>query len=253
EITLRARQIVGFDDHQHLSISGRFALVEGRLCAGGGIVLPGAYHRRVSGGPAPVENLFFADGKVTRDRRARRNGHSGRVVWFTGLSASGKSTLAIELERQLFNAGRQVYFLDGDNLRHGLCAGLGFSATDRTENIRRAAEAAKLFADAGIICLAAFISPLRADRDRARSLLEPGKFIEVHVATPVEVCRQRDPKGLYARADRGEIKEFTGVTAPYEPPEKPEIVLHPERESVDACVTRLLEFLAEQDNGSFSI
>ena len=253
EITLRARQIVAFDDHQHLSISGRFALVDGRLCVGGGIVLPGSYHRRVAGGPAPVENLFWADGKVTRERRAKRNGHAGRVVWFTGLSASGKSTLAIELERQLFNAGRQVYFLDGDNLRHGLCAGLGFSATDRTENIRRAAEAAKLFADAGIICLAAFISPLRADRDRARSLLEPGKFIEVHVATPVEVCRQRDPKGLYARADRGEIKEFTGVTAPYEPPLHAEVVLHPERDSVDACVTQLLEFLTAQDDGAFDI
>jgi len=253
EITLRARQAIAFDDRRHFSVTGRFALIEGRLSAGGGIVLPGSYHRRAAGGPAPVENLFWAEGKVTPQRRAARNGHSGRVVWFTGFSASGKSTLAVELERQLFNAGRQVYLLDGDNLRHGLCAGLGFSAADRTENIRRAAEAAKLFADAGIICLAAFISPLRSDRDRARSLLAPGQFLEVHVATPLEICRQRDPKGLYARADRGEIKEFTGVTAPYEPPENPELVLHPELESVESCVTRLLELLVETDDSAYNI
>lgn len=253
EITLRARQAIAFDDHQHLSISGRFALVEGRLSSGGGIVLPGTYHRRSAGGPVTVENLFWADGKVTSQRRAARNGHRGRVVWFTGLSASGKSTLAIELERQLFNAGRQVYLLDGDNLRHGLCAGLTFSAADRSENIRRAAEVAKLFADAGIICLAAFISPLRVDRDRARALLPPGQFVEVHVATPLDVCRQRDPKGLYARAERGEIKEFTGLTAPYEAPEHPEIVLHPERDSVEACVTQLLDFLIGKTDPMYDI
>ena len=253
EITLRTRQPIAFDDSSQLSITGRFALVEGRLSAGGGIVLPGAYHRRVSSGPATVENLFWADGKVTPQRRAARNGHSGRVVWLTGLSASGKSTIAMELERQLFNAGRQVYLLDGDNLRHGLCAGLTFSGADRSENIRRAAEVAKLFADAGIICLAAFISPLRADRDRARSLLAPGKFVEVHVATPLEICRQRDPKGLYARAERGEIPEFTGVSAPYEAPEHAELILHPEADSVEACVTQLLEYLADQDEQPYTI
>ena len=253
EITIRTRQPIAFDDQLQLSITGRFALIEGRLSAGGGVVLPGTYHRRITGGPATVDNLFWADGKVTPQRRAARNGHSGRVVWFTGLSASGKSTVAIELERQLFNAGRQVYLLDGDNLRHGLCAGLTFSAADRTENIRRAAEVAKLFADAGVICLAAFISPLRSDRDRARSLLAPGKFIEVHVATPLEVCRQRDPKGLYARAERGEIPEFTGVTAPYEAPENAEIVLHPENDSVEACVTQLLELLVEKEDPAYNI
>lgn len=193
----------------------------------------------------PAPNLFWNRSHVTADSRARRYGQTGRIVWFTGLSGSGKSTLANELERQLYGFGRHVYLLDGDNLRHGLCSDLGFGPADRTENIRRAAEVARLFADAGFICLAAFISPLRADRDRARTLVPPGHFLEVHVATPVEVCRARDPKGLYARADRGELREFTGVSAPYEPPLAPELVLHPESETVAHCIDRLLAALGE--------
>jgi adenylyl-sulfate kinase len=190
-------------------------------------------------------DLFWNKSQVTTAARVRRYGQIGRVVWFTGLSGSGKSTIANELERQLYQMGRHVYLLDGDNLRHGLCSDLGFSAADRTENIRRAAEVAKLFADAGFICLAAFISPLRSDRDRARSLLPPGHFFETHVATPVEVCRQRDPKGLYLRADRGELRDFTGVSAPYEPPLNAELVLHPERDSVASSVTQILTALGE--------
>ena len=192
--------------------------------------------------PTPSD-AFWAKSQVTFKERSLRHGHAGRVIWFTGLSGAGKSTLAIALERRLFDAGRQVYLLDGDNLRHGLCADLGFSAGGRTENIRRASEVARLFADAGLICLAAFISPRLADREHARRLLPPRGFIEVFVNTPIEVCRQRDPKGLYARADRGEIAEFTGVSAPYEVPAHPEIILRTDLDSVETCIGRILDYL----------
>lgn len=196
--------------------------------------------------PAPADDtLFWNRSQVTPNARRLRYGQDGRIVWFTGLSGSGKSTIANELERRLYQLGRHVYLLDGDNLRHGLCSDLGFSAADRTENIRRAAEVARLFADAGFICIAAFISPLRADRDRARSLIAPGRFIEAFVDAPLEVCRRRDPKGLYLRADRGEIKNFTGISAPYEPPLRPEATLHTDRDSVGDCVDQLLTLLGE--------
>ena len=161
-----------------------------------------------------AENLFWSAGRITRQTREARNGHPGLVIWLTGPSGSGKSTIALALERQLFASGRQVYLIDGDNLRHGLNAGLGFSAADRRENIRRAGEAARLRAEAGQIVITAFISPFAADRDRVRSILEPGRFLEVYVNAPVEVCKTRDPKGLYARAKRGEIKEFPASVRP---------------------------------------
>lgn len=195
--------------------------------------------------PASPANLFWNRSQVTGESRRKRYGQVGTVVWFTGLSGSGKSTIANELERQLYSLGRHVYVLDGDNLRQGLCSDLSFSAKDRSENIRRAGAVAALFADAGFICIAAFISPLRADRDRARSLVPNGRFIETYVATPIEVCRQRDPKGLYARADRGEIKDFTGISSPYEAPLNPELVLHPEHETVAQSVERILAQLGE--------
>lgn len=195
-------------------------------------------------------NLYWNKSQVSSDARERRYGQVGRVVWFTGLSGSGKSTIANEVERKLYQMGRHVYLLDGDNLRHGLCSDLGFSAEDRTENIRRAAEVAKLLADAGFICLAAFISPFRADRDRARSILPAGHFVEAYVATPIEVCRQRDPKGLYRRADRGELKEFTGVSAPYEVPLKPELILHADRESIAESVNHVLAALGEDGDAT---
>ena len=199
-------------------------------------------------------DLYWNRSQVSTDARNRRYGQIGRVVWFTGLSGSGKSTIANEVERRLYQMGRHVYLLDGDNLRHGLCSDLSFSAVDRTENIRRAAEVAKLLADAGLICLAAFISPLRSDRDRARALLPAGHFIETYVSTPLAVCRQRDPKGLYAKADRGEIKDFTGVSAPYDPPQNAELVLHPDRDSVEQCVTQVLTTLGENaDAGAVHI
>ena len=188
-----------------------------------------------------------ADDKITAAQREHRNGHRGLVIWLTGLSGAGKTTIATELERALFALGRHTYLLDGDILRHGLCSDLNFSADSRRENIRRAGEVAALFADAGVICIAAFISPFRADRDRVRQMLPAGRFIEVFVNAPVEVCEQRDVKGLYAKARAGQLKEFTGVSAPYEPPTAPEIELQTDRRTPSQCVTEIVRYLAASD------
>jgi len=179
-------------------------------------------------------------GKIPMQERERRNGHRGCVVWLTGLSAAGKSTIAAELERTLFRGGCQALVLDGDCLRLGLCSDLGFSHEDRQENIRRAGEVAKLFADAGFICLAAFISPYRADRDTVRRIMPAGRFIEVFVNAPLAVCEARDPKGLYAKARHHRLKNFTGISAPYEPPLKPEVELHTDRLTVAQSVEKVL-------------
>src|SRR6266480_6435204 len=179
-----------------------------------------------AGHPHKSENITWTRGKVTTDQRARQNAHPGCVVWFTGLSASGKSTIATELERDLFSKGKHAYVLDGDNMRHGLNTDLGFSPEDRKENIRRIGEVAKLFADAGTIVITSFISPYRGDRELVRKMVPPGTFIEVFVNAPIEVCEERDPKGLYAKARANEIKQVIGGSAPYEPPEKPELELH---------------------------
>jgi len=194
------------------------------------------------------KNIFWTTGKVMPAQRTRRNGHSSCVVWLTGLSASGKSTIATELERELFNRGKQAYLLDGDNTRHGLCSDLGFSPHDRQENIRRVGEVAKLFADAGLICITAFISPYRSDRDHVRQIVPAGHFMEVYVNAPIEVCAKRDPKGLYAKAQAGEIKEFTGISAPYEPPLTPELELPTDRLSVADCVGAILDRLNRMAN-----
>src|SRR5438093_4830888 len=173
----------------------------------------------MSGPPAhKAEHIYWTERRVTAAQRADRNGHWGWVVWLTGLSGSGKSTIATELERELFQLGKQVCVLDGDNLRHGLCSDLAFSQADRKENIRRVGEVARLFAEAGMICVHAFISPYRADLQLARAMAPAGKFIEVYLNAPLEICEQRDWKGLYAKARAGEIKDFTGISAPYEPP-----------------------------------
>jgi adenylyl-sulfate kinase len=184
-----------------------------------------------------------SDDKITGAQREQRNGHRGLVIWLTGLSGAGKTTIATELERQLFALGKHTYLLDGDILRHGLCSDLNFSADSRSENIRRAGEVAALFADAGVICIAAFISPFRADRERVRKMLRPGHFIEVFVNAPVEVCEKRDVKGLYAKARAGHLKEFTGVSAPYEAPENPEINLHTDEVTVQAAVAQIIAYL----------
>ena len=170
---------------------------------------------------------------------------SGVVVWLTGLSAAGKSTIATALARALTESGRNAFILDGDQLRRGLCSDLGFSPTAREENIRRAAEVARLFADAGVICVTAFISPYRAGRELARRLAPPGKFLEVYLATPLEICERRDPKGLYALARAGKIQEFTGVSAPYEPPRQPELILRTDQFSVAECVAKIRARLEE--------
>jgi adenylyl-sulfate kinase len=189
------------------------------------------------------ENIFWSKGKISAREREMRNGHPGCVVWLTGLSGSGKSTIANELERALFDLGRQVNVLDGDNIRHGLGSDLGFSAADRAENIRRVAEVARLFAEAGIICISAFISPYRAGRDYARQVTPPGRFLEVFVNAPLDVCERRDPKGLYARARANAVKDFTGISAPYEAPLNPEIELRTDRMSVEESVHRVVKHL----------
>jgi adenylyl-sulfate kinase len=193
-------------------------------------------------GGHPRAALQPAD-RIKAPQREERNGHLGMILWLTGLSGAGKTTIATELERQLFGAGRQTYLLDGDILRRGLCKDLGFSAEDRRENIRRVGEVAALFADAGCIAIAAFISPMREDRDTVRKLVPPGRFVEVFVNAPLAVCEQRDVKGLYARARANEIKNFTGISAPYEAPASAEVELCTDTLSVAESVTKVLDHL----------
>lgn len=188
-------------------------------------------------------NITAVESRVTLRDRINRSGHSGGVLWFTGLSGSGKSTLAIELERRLFNIGYNVYVLDGDNVRHGLSSNLGFSPEDRTENIRRIGEVAALFANAGFIVIAAFISPYREDRDRARQAAAED-FHEIYVKADLSLCESRDPKGLYQKARRGEIPEFTGISAPYETPFSPELTIDTGDLDVEKSVTALAEYVA---------
>ena len=187
-------------------------------------------------------NIVRADGHVSGDDRASLYGHSSRTVWFTGLSGSGKSTLAFAVERALVDKGVACYVLDGDNVRFGLNRDLGFSPEDRTENIRRIGEVCRLFQDAGLVVLTAFISPYQTDRDQVRALHGPGQFVEVFVDTPIEVCEARDVKGLYAKARAGDIPEFSGISAPYEAPTTPEIRVDTSR-PIDECVTHILEQL----------
>ncbi len=184
-------------------------------------------------------------GRITKRERQRIKGHKSAILWFTGLPSSGKSTIAHKLEEELNKRGIHTYVLDGDNVRRGLNSDLGFSPEDRRENIRRIGEVAKLFVDAGLIVMAAFISPYRESRRFVRNLVEPGEFIEIYVKCPLEVCEARDVKGLYKKARRGEIKDFTGISAPYEEPENPEIVVETDKESVEESVKKILNYLEE--------
>jgi len=189
-------------------------------------------------------NVHWHDERVTREEREARNGHRGAILWFTGLSGSGKSTLANAVDHRLFELGLRSYVLDGDNIRHGLNGDLGFSPEDRNENIRRIGEVAKLFAESGALVLTAFISPYRADRDRIRQTCRrPADFVEIFVSCPLDVCEQRDPKGLYEKARAGEIPEFTGISAPYEEPVSPELTVDTAASGVDECVDQVLSFL----------
>jgi adenylylsulfate kinase len=192
-------------------------------------------------------NIVWHPGNVNREDRQRILGHRAATLWFTGLSGSGKSTVAVALEKALWDRSICSYILDGDNIRHGLNKDLGFSPEDRTENIRRIGEVANLFTDAGVMNLTAFISPYRADRDKARALMQPGDFIEVYIDCPIEICEQRDVKGLYAKAREGKIPEFTGISAPYEAPTNPEITLKTGEQTLDQSVAALLSYL--ESNG----
>jgi len=194
-------------------------------------------------GNKAATNVTWFAGQVSREDRERLHGHPGLVVWFTGLSASGKSTIGHLVEKRLHDRGCSTYVLDGDNVRHGLNSNLGFSPEDRTENIRRIGEVAKLFVEAGVIVLAAFISPYRVDRDQVRGLLKPGEFIEVYTQCPVDVCAGRDWKGLYQKAQAGLIPEFTGISAPYEPPDHPELVIATDQVSAVEAADGLVAFL----------
>ena len=192
---------------------------------------------------AKKNNVTWFNGYVNREDREKAHGHKGAVIWFTGLSASGKSTIAHIVEKQLHEKGCSTYVLDGDNVRHGLCADLTFCQEDRAENIRRIGEMVKLFVDAGIIVLTAFISPYRQDRQQVRSLLSDGQFLEIHVDCPPEVCATRDQKGIYQKAQAGIIKEFTGISAPYEPPENPELVIQSHEEDAKAAAKKVVELI----------
>lgn len=188
-------------------------------------------------------NITWHHGAIAKEDRERLLGQKGIVIWFTGLSGSGKSTLAHAIEERLFESGHISFVLDGDNVRHGLNKNLGFSPEDREENIRRIGEVAKLFADTGVITMTAFISPYRADRDKARALLNPGEFIEVFVKIPIEVAEERDPKGLYKKARAGEIKDFTGISAPYEEPLHPELVIDTSQLDLEQSVEKVFSYL----------
>ncbi|MGZ0050382.1 adenylyl-sulfate kinase [Brevibacillus gelatini] len=192
-----------------------------------------------------VANIVWHPTTVTKEDRQKRAGHKSCVLWFTGLSGAGKSTLANAVEQELHQRGLASYVLDGDNIRHGLNKGLGFGEEDRKENIRRIGEVAKLFVDAGVIVLTAFISPYRSDRELARSLVEAGEFIEVYVKCPLEECERRDVKGLYAKARRGEIGQFTGISAPYEEPLQPEIVIESSEQTIEESVAAVLAYLEQ--------
>ncbi len=241
-VTLQTRGPLVLDNHERVPTLGRFVLVkDGRIC-GGGITFGGVYTERAV---VKSRNVSWTEGKITAQRRAALTGHRGAVVWLTGLSGAGKSTIAQGVEAELFARGMHAYILDGDNIRHGLNSNLGFLPEDRVENIRRVSEVAKLMADAGTVVITAFISPYRMDRRRAREIALEAKaeFIEVFVDAPLQVCEQRDPKQLYKRARAGQIRDFTGIDAPYEAPEDPEITVRTAEQSPEESVATILEQL----------
>jgi bifunctional enzyme CysN/CysC len=245
EVVLRTRRMLALDEHGQNPITGRFVLVENYLPVGGGIISMEGYPDQRNLITVRATNITAVGHSVSREARAGRNGHRGGVLWFTGLSGAGKSTLALALERELFAKGYQVYVLDGDNVRTGLCADLGFGPEARAENIRRVGEVAALFADAGFLVLSSFISPYRSDRERARKAA-PEAFHEIYVKASLEACEERDPKGLYRRARAGEIAEFTGISSPYEAPESADLVVPTDEIPVEECLARLMRYVEEK-------
>ena len=246
EVIFRMRGIIGLDEFSANPATGRFVIIDGYDVCGGGIIdLQDFQDQRVSNEKVKSKNITAVDFRIAPEERALTNGHLGGILWFTGLSGSGKSTLATELQQRLFAKGYQVYVLDGDNIRSGLNKDLGFSAEDRTENIRRVGEVASLFAQAGIIVITSFISPYRDDRKRARAA--GGEYFNmVYVKADIKTCETRDPKGLYKKAIAGEIKEFTGISAPYEEPQNPDITVDTTRLSIDESVSQLMEYVQKQ-------
>jgi adenylylsulfate kinase len=196
-----------------------------------------------------TKNIVWHNATISKDDRHRMNGHKSAILWYTGLSGAGKSTLANKVEEKLFERGFHTYVLDGDNIRHGLNKGLGFTTEDRKENIRRIGEVAKLFVDGGAFVSTAFISPYRSDRDMVRALVPEGEFLEVYIDASLEVCESRDPKGLYKKARAGEIKHFTGIDDPYEAPENAEIVVKTGDYSLEECAAQVIDYLDK--NGYF--
>jgi len=235
---------IAFDTSDAFNIAGRFVLVDDYNITGGGIIL----ERLESQQNFSKKYLYSASGKVSYDERCRILGQQGIVLWFTGLSGAGKSTIAIEVERELMNRGRLAYRLDGDNIRDGLNSDLGFSINDREENIRRISETAKLFKDSGMITLVSFIAPLRSMRERARCIIGDEGFVEIYVKASLETCIARDTKGLYSKAIEGEIKNFTGISSPYEEPDCPDLILDTEKDSIGDCVNMVLDYLKTKLN-----
>ncbi|WP_099362831.1 adenylyl-sulfate kinase [Fredinandcohnia onubensis] len=191
--------------------------------------------------------IIWHQSTITKNERQQKNQHKSCVIWFTGLSGSGKSSLANALDKELFSLNVQSYVLDGDNIRHGLNAGLGFSKEDRKENIRRIGEVSKLFVDSGQIVSTAFISPFREDRDQVRALFPDGEFIEVYVKCPISICENRDPKGLYQKARNGEISEFTGISSPYEEPNHPELIIETDKLAISQSVGTIINYLKDRE------
>lgn len=245
EITVRARDLLPIDPYSENFRTGRIVFYEGHDIAGGGNISMDGYpdQRRLNSPKA--ENIYKVDHLMTLENRARGMGHYGGIFWFTGLSGAGKSTIAMAVEKALFEKGFHTYVLDGDNVRHGLNADLGFSPKDRTENIRRIGEVAALMSDAGLIVITAFISPYRADRDRAR-VASPARFHEIHVRADLETCESRDPKGLYKKARAGEIAQFTGIDSPYEAPDNPEMVVDTQAHDIETCVQQVTHYIEQQ-------
>ncbi|HTS93591.1 MAG TPA: adenylyl-sulfate kinase [Stellaceae bacterium] len=242
EVILRSRALLAIDEHGRLPRTSRFVLRANGETLAGGLASLRNYPDQRRSITVKSENVTPVSHKVTADARAERIGHHGGVLWFTGLSGAGKSTLAMAVEQHLFRKGYSVYVLDGDNIRSGLNANLGFAPEDRVENIRRVGEVAALFADAGILCITAFISPYRADRARARAAAKEA-FHEIYIKADLETCEQRDPKGLYRRARAGEIAEFTGISAPYETPQGAELVVDTAAQPIEACVEQILGYV----------
>ena len=242
DVILRSLPLLALDEGRHIARTGPFVLGDGVNIVAGGVVDMEGYPDQRELVTRRSSNLHKVEHGVLAEARAERNGHRGGVLWFTGLSGAGKSTLAMAVEQELFRKGYQVYVLDGDNVRYGLNANLGFSPDDRAENIRRVGEVAALFADAGMIVITAFISPYRADRQRAREAAK-GTLHEIYIQADVETCEQRDPKGLYKKARLGEIAEFTGISAPYEPPEAAELTVDTRTAPVEQSLATILQYI----------